>query len=194
MGNLLNFTLPKRIEFLYNDLYWLSVKLHKSSSSIGFIKKCLYSNVIPKFATLRGQFLSKNERHAAKPNLLISHSTKHINDLKQLLLKHRQSTDKLKSSTEFLLFDMLVSNILRTSRAMRISSFETKSKKLIALGNTTKNKINVYDVPVINLSSIQLSDKELNQLSFGLDHSYVDKNKHVKKNLAANFESLAQTV
>ena len=30
---------------LYNDLYWLSVKLHKSSSSIGFIKKCLYLNV-----------------------------------------------------------------------------------------------------------------------------------------------------
>ena len=55
-------------------------------------------------------------------------------------------------------------------------------------------KINDYDVPVINLSLNQLSDKELNQLSFGLDHSYADKNKHVKKNLAANFESLAQTV
>ena len=126
--------------------------------------------------------------------MLISHSTKHINDLKQILVKHRKRTDELKSSTGFLLFNMLISNILRTSRAMRISSFKTKNKKLIALGNTTKNKINAYDVPVINLSSIQLSDKELNQLSFGLDHSYVDKNKHVKKNLAANFESLAQAV
>ena len=92
MGNLLNFTLPKRIEFLYNDLYWLSVKLHKSSSSIGFIKKCLYLIVILKFATLRGYFLSKNERHAAERNLLVSHSTKHINDLKQLFLKHRKIT------------------------------------------------------------------------------------------------------
>ena len=89
---------------------------------------------------------------------------------------------------------MLISNILRTSRAMRISSFKTKNKKLIVLSNTAKNKINAYDVPVINLSSIQLSDKELNQLSFGLDHSYVDKNEHVKTNLAANFESLAQAV
>ena len=77
---------------------------------------------------------------------------------------------------------------------MRISSFKTKNKKLIVLSNTAKNKINAYDVPVINLSSIQLSDKELNQLSFGLDHSYVDKNEHVKTNLAANFESLAQAV
>ena len=62
------------------------------------------------------------------------------------------------------------------------------------MSNTTKNKINAYDVPVIYLSSIQLNDKELNQLSFGLDHIYVDKNTHVKKNLAANFESLAEAV
>ena len=55
-------------------------------------------------------------------------------------------------------------------------------------------KINDYDVPVINLSLNQLSDKELNQLSFGLDHSYLDKNKHVKKKLEANFESFAQAV
>ena len=110
------------------------------------------------------------------------------------MLKHRKRTDELKSSTDFLLFNMLISNILRTNRAMRISSSKTKNKKLIALGNTTKSKINAYDVPTINLSSVQLRDKELNQLSFGLDHSYLDKNKHVKKYLAANFESLAQAV
>ena len=51
MANLLNFKLQKRIVVLYNDLYWVSVKLHKSSPSIGFIKKCLSSNIIPKFAT-----------------------------------------------------------------------------------------------------------------------------------------------
>ena len=114
--------------------------------------------------------------------------------MKQILVKHRKRTDELKSSTGFLLFNMLISNILRTSRAIRIWSFEIKNKKLIALGNTTKNKINDCDVPVINLSSIQLRDEELNQLSFVLEHSYVDKNKHVKKNLAANFESSAQAV
>ena len=131
MANLLNFKLPKRIAVLYNDLYWLSVKLHKSSSSIGFIKKCLYLNVIPKFATLRGQFLSKNERYAAERNLLVSHSTKHINDLKQLLLKHRKITDELKSSIGVLLFNMLYSNIRRTSRAMRISSFKLIYKLIL---------------------------------------------------------------
>ena len=77
---------------------------------------------------------------------------------------------------------------------MRVSTFKTKNKKLLALSNTTKNKINVYDLPVINVPSVEHSDKELNQLSFGLDHSYMDKNKHGKKNLAANFKSLDQTV
>ena len=190
MANLLNFKLPKRIAVLYIDLYWLSVKLHKSSSSIGFIKKCLYLNIIPKFATLRGQFLNKNERHAAERNLLVSHSTKHINDLIQLLLKHRKITDELKSSIGLVLFNMLYSNIFRTSRTMRVSSFKIKRKKLIALCNIIKNKINVYDVPGIKLSSIEISDKELNQF-FGLEHSCVDKNKHVEKYLAANFELLA---
>ena len=127
MANLLNFKLPKRIAVLYNDLFWLSVKLHKSSLSIGFIRKCLYLNLIPKFTTLRGQFLNKSEKHAAEGNLLISHSTKHVNVLKQLLLKHRKRTDELKSSSGFLLFNMLISNILRFSRAMRISSFEAKN-------------------------------------------------------------------
>ena len=56
--------------------------------------------------------MHKNERHATERNLLISHSTKHVNDFKQLLLKHRKRTDELKSSTGFLLFNMLISNIL----------------------------------------------------------------------------------
>ena len=85
MANLLNFKLPETTVVLYNNLYWLSMKLHKSSSSIGFVKKCLYLNVIPKFATLRSKFLSRNERHATERNLLVSHSMKHINDLKQQL-------------------------------------------------------------------------------------------------------------
>ena len=52
-------------------------------------------------------YLSKNERHAAEGNLLVSHSTKHMNDLKQLLLKDSKITDELKSSIGLLLFNML---------------------------------------------------------------------------------------
>ena len=51
-----------------------------------------------------------------------------------------------------------------------------------------------YDFPVITLSSIELSDKELDQLSLRLGHSYIDKNKHVNIFFSADFESLVQNV
>ena len=60
MANSLNLKLPKSSSDLYNDLYWISVKLNKSSSSIGFIKQCLYLNVIPKCAVLREQLKVKD--------------------------------------------------------------------------------------------------------------------------------------
>lgn len=60
------------------------------------------------------------------------------------------------------------------------------------MSNSTKNKINASEVPVINLSPVELRNKELTQLSFGLDHSYIEKNKHVKKDLVASFKSLVQ--
>lgn len=52
--------------------------------------------------------------------------------------------------------------------------------------------VNISNVPVINLSSKELTDKELMHLSYGLEYNFVDKNKYVKKNVAASLESLAQ--
>ncbi len=59
---------------------------------------------------------------------------------------------------------------------------------------TLGNKFKPYDIPVINLSSIELTEKEQWQLSYGLDHSFIDKNKNVKKTVAWNLESLAQSI
>ena len=44
---------------------------------------------------------------------------------------------------------------------------------------------------MINLSSIELTSDETNQFKLGLPHSFADKNEDLKKQLAANFESLA---
>ena len=134
------------------------MKLHKSSSSIGVIKKYSCLNVILKLSTLQGKISNKNERHGAKRNLLISHLAKDINELKQLLLKSHNMANVLKSSIGLLLFNMLCSNTLRTIRAMRVSLFKTKNKNLTARNNTPKHKINAYDAPVTNLSAIELSD------------------------------------
>lgn len=121
IANLSNFQLPKSTSDLYNDLYWTSVKLHKSSSRVGFVKKCLYLNVLPKLAVLREQFSNESKRHTTERNLLVSHSTNHVSDLKELLLKHRKNFDGLKSPTCLLLFNIFYSNILRTSRFCRLA-------------------------------------------------------------------------
>ena len=47
-------------------------------------------------------------------------------------------------------------------------------------------------ISIINLSSYHLSDVEKKQLQLDLDYFYIDHNKHIKKNLAANLESVAQ--
>ena len=47
-----------------------------------------------------------------------------------------------------------------------------------------------YSVPIINLSNYTLNDSEYNQLKFGLNHCFINKDKHIKKDIAANMESL----
>ena len=58
---------------------------------------------------------------------------------------------------------------------------------------TNLNKSN-YSVPLINLSDHTLNKFEERQLKFGLDHSFVDKNKNQRKFLAANMETISQRV
>ena len=47
-----------------------------------------------------------------------------------------------------------------------------------------------YSVPIINLSNYTLNDSEYNQLKFGLNHCFINKDKHIKKKIAANMELL----
>ena len=48
-----------------------------------------------------------------------------------------------------------------------------------------------YRVPIINLSDYDLSEVEHKQLQLHLEYSFVNKNRDLKKNLAANLETLA---
>ena len=50
-----------------------------------------------------------------------------------------------------------------------------------------------YKVPVVNLSSHKLTDTEYRQLKFGLNHSFINKDKNVKKDIAIHIEPLAYT-
>ena len=92
-----------------NDKIILLANLFKKyirnlSESIGFIEKPLYLDFITKFAILQEQSFTKYERHKTEQNLLVLHSAKHMNDLKQLLSKYHKTTGMLKSSIGLLLF------------------------------------------------------------------------------------------
>ena len=70
----------------------------------------------------------------------------------------------------------------------RLESFKTKNKKI---ANQKDDTFTNYSVPIINLSSYTLNDSEYNQLKFGLNHCFINKDKHIKKDIATNMESLA---
>ena len=75
-----------------------------------------------------------------------------------------------------------------------MDSFITKNKKLERLITYSTSITPDYNISIINLLTINLNQKELNQLKMGLDYSVVDQNKQVKKNIAASLENVAEAV
>ena len=78
-------------------------------------------------------------------------------------------------------------------RAENTKQLQTKNKKLF---NLTKRHSNTHYIkqtfPVINLSTYDIDTDSLSKT--GLDFSYIDKNKYIKRNIAVELEALANTV
>ena len=73
---------------VYIKLKSITSKLHNTSASIGFIKKALFVDVIPKFAIVKGQFINETDSLTASRKLMKSHLTKHIQDLYNLSIQN----------------------------------------------------------------------------------------------------------
>ena len=90
------------------------------------------------------------------------------------------------------IFSKIIVILLEKSfHKQRIESFKKKDKKICNLLKSKKYTTTNYAVPIINLSSFILCYTEYNQLKFGINHSFVNKDKHMKKHIAADIESLA---
>ena len=63
------FTSKNCITDIYNKLCSLTSKLHKTASSIGFIKKAPHDNVIPKFPQKKGEFFNRHHKFRQNANL-----------------------------------------------------------------------------------------------------------------------------
>ena len=71
-----------------------------------------------------------------------------------------------------------------------MDSFKTENYKLKRLIQT-KTPMSNYNIPMSNLSDDNLSEVEPKQLQLGLEYSFVNKIRGLKKKLAANLETIA---
>ena len=149
--------------------------------------------IIPKIPEVKGQFLNNNDIHDNEIKILHSHLLENKRNLSSLTSKLRECIDDLIISFSKIFVSILKHNIIKFNRTERIKSFKTKNNKLKSLLKKAEPKATTKcSVPIINLSTYHLKDIEFQQLKLGLDYIYINKNKNMRKFLAANFETLAQ--
>ena len=86
---------------------------------------------------------------------------------------------------------IMLKSISKSLQRERLGSFKTKNKKSFNLmERRTKENVD-QKVPFINLSNYQLNEKEYDQFKVGLNHCFINKDKNVKKYIAANMEPIA---
>ena len=98
-----------------------------------------------------------------------------------------------KQVTGQLLYISIIYYIHKAQYHKRINSIKSKSYKLKRL-ISEKTPPTKFKVPIVNLPSYDLSELEQKQLHLGLEYSFVNKPKHLKKNITANFEIVPHRV
>ena len=143
---------------------------------------------------VKGQFINNNTRTTAEKEIMKNNLTKHYNNIRDLKLQYDDTRNKIQSNIGIIFTKMLIRFIESSLRTERLKSFKVKNNKMF---NLTKRKPvpkhPEFKVPIINLSSHQLTETKYRQLKFGLNHSFINKDKNVKKDITTHMESLAYT-
>ena len=135
----------------YYNIKKLTKQLHRTASTIGFIKKSLHKNVIPTFAKVKGTFLREEHQRKCEKDIMKSHLKEHKNNLSRVmksLLKEKDSMVNMISASFTLI---LLKRISKEQYKYRMLSFQTMNKKLKRLIDlkTKNSNINNFSVPVI---------------------------------------------
>ena len=169
-------------------------QLHKTASAIGFIKKSLHNNFIPTFAKVKGTFLREEYQRKCEKDMVKSHLREHQNNLSRVMKSLSKDKDSMVHMLGASLTLVLLKRISKEQYKHKMLSFQTMNKKLKRLIDLKikNSNLNNLSVPVINLSSHVLTEKEHNHLKYGLKYCFIDRNKYVNKYLSAEPEILAQ--
>ena len=118
--------LPDRVADIYVELKSITWKLHNTSTSIAFIEKTLFINVIPKLAIVKGQFINETDSLAVSLNLMKSHLTKHVQDLYILSIQYNDLESLLYLNIGIVLGNTLINIARRSFSKRRYLSFLKK--------------------------------------------------------------------
>ena len=78
--------------------------------------------------------------------------------------------------------------MLKLSREGNINQLKCKHKKPCRLISQKPIDRDIYNIPVVSLSSNEL---DVSGLNYGLHQSFRNKNKHIKRNIAVELEALS---
>ena len=124
-----------------------------------------------------------------------SHLTKHFQVLYNLSMQYKDLKSLLYSNIGIVLGNTFINMARRSLSKRRYLRLKTKNQKIVNLIKRKRKPCNTnYSIPIINLSNYNLSNQERQQLKLGLDYCIVDENKEVWRFLAANMESLANSL
>ena len=189
--------LPEGIAKSFKRLEYLTSKLQRTAASIGFIQKALQQRLTPTFAIVTGNFASESDRYSAVKKILNANLRKHRLNLHQTNEDYQQAKQTCQNrfgKGGFKLLHHMINNDLRKERNQ---SLRTKNRKIFNLAGKRRDKPKQHEettVPIFNLSDKSFPKSVTNCLRFGLNHSFVDKNRFIKVNLATELESLYQQV
>ena len=110
----------------------------------------------------------------------------HKKHLQTLCLGHDEISNKIKSNYGRTFHKLCIVNIISALHKENKSQLRCKNRKLFRL--IPGKKDSRYQTPVLNLSTENINTTPLR---YGLHHSFTDKNKYVKINVAVVLETSA---
>ena len=91
----------------YIRLKSVTSKIERTASSIAFIQKALYYEVIPTFVKGKGQFINLKDQRSVEKKVLLSHLKDRGFRLRELLEEHSTSTEALRNILDSRFFEII---------------------------------------------------------------------------------------
>ena len=172
------------------------MKKVKRELDVGFLKKCLQNEVIPKFARWKNfKVYSSRDRNNEQKRVL-RHA---LNEGEAMYRIHSNNVisveNSLRKLASTLRFALIISLIKLDEDTYKNKTLSIHNKKMMALVEEKKNFLGVMDNPnnlVINLTDYELSSEELNVLKLGLNHSIAlrPKEPHILSEIESLWEQI----